>query len=482
MSARAKLVRVFWLWLAPLAGLGALALAFYFVFHSPRERSYRLRMTAGNTLGMRHQLAQALRAEVARRGLDLALHETPSSEEALDEVNNHTLDVALVQGGLKATGRPHVRQVLALHMEALHLLVKKDLFDDVSRHLGALDGKTVNLGEAGSGTHSLSVEVLAFAGLHARSADHPGGYVPLGLSRQQLFAEKDDARLPDAVLLVSLLPSPTARYLVTKHGYRLVPLPFGEAFALEGMTPAEPGSGDQPPPSLVDKGHTYPTLIPAFTCCVEPPVPAQPVPTLGTRLLLVAHQDVSPQAVRQLLEATLESQVARGGRPPIDAQALDLPPEFPWHEGTRLYQDRNKPVVSGTIMDSAHKGLAIFAATASGLFVLWQWSKMRRQLAGAEGFTPYIHQVTGVEKQALQLGRGQPAGAAQLRALLEELGRLKTEALDRFTQGELGGKELLVGFLAQVADVRACLTRLVLEQEAQPGGQAGKEDAPLVAP
>src|SRR5262249_52432168 len=159
-----------------------------------------------------------------------------------------TLDVALVQGGLKATGRPHVRQVLTLHLEALHLLVKKDLFDDVSRHLGALEGKTVSVGEAGSGTHSLSVQGPAFAGLHPRGADHPDGYVPLALSRQQLFAEKDDARLPDAVLLVSLLPSPTARYLVTKHGYRLVPLPFGEAFALQGMAPAEPGSGDQPPP------------------------------------------------------------------------------------------------------------------------------------------------------------------------------------------------------------------------------------------
>jgi hypothetical protein len=44
-------------------------------------------------------------------------------------------------------------------------------------------------------------------------------------------------------------------------------------------------------------------------------------------------------------------------------------------------------------------------------------------------------------------------------ALGDELSRLKTEALDRFTQGELEGKDLLVGFLTQVADVRACLTR-----------------------
>jgi hypothetical protein len=80
----------------------------------------------------------------------------------------------------------------------------------------------------------------------------------------------------------------------------------------------------QRPPSPIDMGHTYPTIIPAFACSVEPPVPPTPVSTLGTRLLLVAHQDVNPQAIRRLLESTLQSEVVKYGRPPIDAQILDL--------------------------------------------------------------------------------------------------------------------------------------------------------------
>jgi TRAP-type uncharacterized transport system substrate-binding protein len=481
MSTQAKLTRAFWKWVAPLAGLGALGLAAFFLFHSAAPRNYRLRVTAGNRLGMRHQVAQMLQAELAHQGIELELRETHGSEEALDEVNARTLDAALVQGGLKGSGRPAVRQVLPLHMEALHLLVKEEWFDKVSQHLGALEGRSVCLSEAGSGTHSLAVDVLAFAGLHPRDADHPRGYVPVEMSRQMMMAEKDRARLPDAFLLVAMLPSPTARYLVDKYRYRLVPLPFAEAFGLEALASAQAGLG-RGNAGLVDKGHTYPFRIPAFACSVEPPVPAEPVPTIGTRLLLVAHRDVAHQEIRHLVEATLRSKVARNGHPPLNAKVLDMPPEFPWHDGTKLYRSRNEPVVSGMVLDSAHKGLAIFAAAASGLFVLWQWSKQRGHLMLAEGLHSYLRQVTRIEKQAQEIEGGRLADPGQLAALQGELGRLKTEALDRFTQGELGGKELLSAFLVQVADVRAYLLRLGQQQGARPQAQAGDGNAPRPAP
>ena len=477
MFARKKLVKVGWKWAAPLCGLLALALAVFFYFHSPRERTWRLRMTAGNRLGMRHRLAEMLKAEVARQGVDLELHETSGSEEALDKVNSRDLDAALVQGGLLADDRPEVRQVLSLRMEPLHLLVKQELFAPAAKHLHALEGKRVSLSEAGSGTHSLATAVLAFAGLRPRSADHPGGYVPVEMNRQELFAEKDRARLPDAFMLVSPLPSPAARYLVTKQGYRLVPLPFGEAFALEGRTPRQPG--DKSRPQLVDPEHTYSMSVPAFVYSIDPPVPPEPVQTLGTRLLLVANQDVDPHAVRRLLEATLASKVAKNGKPPADARTLELPPEFPWHEGTELYRERNQPVVSGTLASSAQRGFAIFAAAASGLFVLWQWGKQHGHFLRNRGFNKYLQQVTRIEEQTLQVEGGAPASREHLLALREQLDRVKTEALDRFTEGGLAGPELLAGFLAQVNGVRACLTRLLVLQEGRAGEPAAAGDGPL---
>ena len=61
MFAEGRVVRIIWKWLAPLAGLAALALALYFAFHSTGPRSYRLSLTAGNEAGMRHRLAERFR-------------------------------------------------------------------------------------------------------------------------------------------------------------------------------------------------------------------------------------------------------------------------------------------------------------------------------------------------------------------------------------------------------------------------------------
>jgi TRAP-type uncharacterized transport system substrate-binding protein len=472
MSLQARSVSIFWKWIVPLAGLAGIALAFYFYFHSPRERTYRFRMTAGNAAGVRHHLARLLQAELNQREITLDLHETPGSEESLDEVNSHQLDVALVQGGLHVNGRPNVRQVIALHVEPLHLLVKKELFGPVSARLRALEGKTVDVSEVGSGTHSLAEDVLTFAGLRSGG---PDGYIPKEWDRRRLFAVKNPAELPDAVFLVSSLPAPTARFLVSQHGYRLVPLPFAEAFALDARAPAAPGAAGQRPGNHVDKARTYTTAIPAFTYGVEPPEPPAPVPTLGARLLLVAHKDVDAQAVRSLLEGVLASQVAKTDRPPVDAKILELPPEYPWHAGTRQFLKRNAPLVSGAVMDAAQKGFAILAAAASGLFVLWQWSKLSGQLKKDRGFNDYISQVVHIEEQAAQVERGQAAALPQLLGLRDQLVRLKNEALDKFTQGELAGKELLAAFLMQVQHARDHLTHLVKEPQDRPQEPAGKE-------
>src|SRR6516225_3380682 len=171
MSARNKLVKLIWKWVAPLVAVAALALACFFYFYSPAQKNYRLSLTAGNALGTRHQLAQRLQKEVFQRGLVFALQPSRGSEQALDWVNDRTVDVALVQGGLTTAGRPNVRQVATLHIEPLHLMVKKDLAADAATSLMALGGKTVDLGEVGSGTHSLAIATLEFVGLKPRDSD-----------------------------------------------------------------------------------------------------------------------------------------------------------------------------------------------------------------------------------------------------------------------------------------------------------------------
>jgi TRAP-type uncharacterized transport system substrate-binding protein len=449
-----------WKWLAPLLGLTALALALFLYLHSPGNSSHRLSITAGNAAGMRHQLALKLGRELEQRSLSLDLRPSAGSEDALHWVDSRKVDLALVQGGLTSSSRPNVRQVATLHVEPLHLLVKKELFRDTSASLNGLRGKTIDLEEVGSGTNALASAVLDFVGIRPRDKDTVGGYIPMHLERQQLFIEKDIDRLPDAVFLVSSLPSSTMEFLISKHGYRLVPLPFAEAFALGSF--AKPG-GDNAPASAAGQivmGRIQAVTVPAFTYSVDPPVPAGPLPTLGTRLLLVAHKDVPAEAVFKLVDSTYASQFGQIERPPLDAKLLELPPEFPWHAGSLLYQRRNAPVLSGEVVESTYKGFAIFAAAASGLFVLWQWVKQYGLLARRKGFHAYITQVTRIEEKALAAEQGPPMTVPELVALRDQLNKLKTRVPDEFARGELEGSEMLSGFLVQIHDVRDYLTRL----------------------
>ena len=60
MFAQARLRGIVWRWLAPVVGAAALALAVYFYFHTPGQKTVRLTITAGNLLGTRAELASHL--------------------------------------------------------------------------------------------------------------------------------------------------------------------------------------------------------------------------------------------------------------------------------------------------------------------------------------------------------------------------------------------------------------------------------------
>jgi TRAP-type uncharacterized transport system substrate-binding protein len=409
----------------------------------------------------RQELAELLRDEAAARSLVIDMQPTIGSEQALEQVNDHTLDLALVQGGLAFGDLPHVRQIATLHIEPLHLLVKQELFTEVSIHLGALDGRTVNTGEIGSGTHTLSTCILEFAGLKPRETDNGRGYNPSYLGRSRLLAEMEAKNLPDAIFLVSSLPSQTAHRLTARHGYCLVPLPFGEAFTLSGLNRGDIGRLRAGTAGDIIRRRTYAVTIPPYTYGVEPPVPAEALPSLGNRLLLVAHEDVETEAAKRLVEAAYAGEFAKMVSPPLDQKLLDNPPEFPWHTGTRLYLQNNQPLVSKDMMEVFQKSAAILAATASALFVFWQWQRLRNESSRLNEFKRYFHRVNRFEEKARQVGAAGHKDLSNVLALQDQLVHLKTEALDRFTAGDLEGKELLGAFVTHVQGVYDHLSRLI---------------------
>jgi hypothetical protein len=276
---------------------------------------------------------------------------------------------------------------------------------------------------------------------------------------------------------VSSLPSPLTDYMIEKHDYRLVPLPFGEALALEAFLqlgiPLRNGS--------IDKRHVFETLIPAFTYSVTQSEPPKPLATIGTRLLLVANTNTSNDVIASLLDTLYNSKFARVDRPALDASLLDISPEFPMHPGSSKYRQRNKPLIAGDAIDYWEKVIAITATLTGGTFFILQWyfrwSRRKREAS----FAAYMERVLAIENESMQTELSAQMDLPSLIRLQRELAAIKSEAVHKFTAGELEGEGLIHGFLDLVNDARNQLTRLILHQRDNIEAQAALQNEDVVA-
>jgi TRAP-type uncharacterized transport system substrate-binding protein len=457
MSAQQRLRR--WARDGGLAAIGLLAIIALslYVLRPRREPPIVLTLTAGSREGTREVLAEAMVEEARARGITLRLVETHGSEDALDRLDAGDCDLALVQGGLRPRGRDNVRQVATLHVEPLHLLVRPDLAPKVSAGLRSLAGRRVNLGELGSGTYCLAAAVLAFAGLESEQ------YRAESRTYTELLAEEDTAALPDAIFTVSTLPSRVARHLAARHDYRLVGLPFAEAFALSTLD-AAPALAEGTPAAEVRREYAYDAVIPAFTYGVEPGVPPEATHTLGTRLLIVANKRVSSEAVGRLLDVVFDSRFSQVVYPPLLPRLLDLPAELDVHAGTTAYLHRRQPLITGDFVDMAEKWFSIAGVSAGGAVCLWQWLRRRGRSKRDKGFETYVLKVAEIERRVTEQELSSRLDLSTLVDLRRELLRLNQEALDRYAAGELEGESLMAGFLSHVSDTRNYLTRLILHE------------------
>jgi TRAP transporter TAXI family solute receptor len=442
------------------AAIGLLLLGIYWLRPSTSPRLATLKMTAGDASGLRHKLALELAKEASRHGMTIDVQPTLGSEAALEGLKNGEFDLAFVQGGLSTENILHVRQLTAMHIEPLHLLVRAELGEQIAQiGIRALAGREVNVGPVGSGTQVLASEVLKFAGLDPSTDAASNTYRPASLSYCDLMNRAADG-LPDAIFTVSSLPSPQADFLIETCEYQLVPLPFGEALALEAFLQF----GDQVANGTIDKRHLFETRIPAFTYSVNRAEPPEPVATIGTRLLLAANERVPNEVVHGILEVLYNANFALAERPPLDATLLDLPSEFPLHPGSLQYRTRNKPLIAGDAIDYWEKVLAIAATVAGGTFFLVQWYLRWSRRKRETNFANYMERVLAIETAAMETELSAKLDLGELIRLQRELADLKSEAVRKFASGQLEGEGLIHGFLALVNDTRNQLTRLILHQ------------------
>jgi TRAP-type uncharacterized transport system substrate-binding protein len=411
----------------------------------------RVRIAFGNTEGSVHQFLLSLAHDSAHGPLRVEHVMAPGTIEMLNDIDSGELDFAIVHGGFEMDHFRNVRQLGVLSVAPVHLLIKPEYHGAALQDLQNLRGRTINLG-SGKDTviYWLSREILSFFGLA------PADYHPVEVSLETLMKEDDATRLPDAVFIATMPPSALVRRLVVRFGYRLVPLPFGDAFRLRALH-------DAARPALAEgirKENIVDATIPAYTYEASPAVPPQAIATLGLRVLLITNARTDRTTVTKVLDLMIASRFAEAMQPSLDAGIVRQHAEVPWHPGALDYRGRDEPLITGEEIGVLSDSLQILLPAGGTVLLVWGWLRNRVRIRRELGFDRFIALVSGVERRALELEQGGTQDRQAIRRLHHELCTIKDAALERIAVGEASENAVVMSLFSHISDVRDFLAHL----------------------
>jgi len=444
-------------WLAFALAIITLAVGVGVFVRAVTPHRHRVSLMAGDPATTRALVGHLLVAALAKRGIDAHIVKAMAVETALAELNDGEIDLMLAPSALDLEDYPNLREATPLYLEALQLVVRHEMAAAVAEDLGALRGHTIDIGPAGSASARLADAVLGFAEV----TDGGEAIVLRNLDPAALRAQldaRDHANLPDAFFVLSMVPSPPIVRLVREANYRLIPLAFADAFRLRGILTEGAGAG----PLAIERSDIYETVIPPFVYETIPPVPATPLPTLGTRLLLLTNDQVPAATITAILEAIFTSPFARLSHPPLEDSVLGHPTRLTLHEGTQAYIARNQPFVTDERVDVLSNTMSIIGALGGSSLFLWQWRRRQTQRAREELFGNYLRRLADTSRRVADVELAADLQLEPLAAAQRQLLELKAEVLDGIIAGALGETEAVSALVMPITAATDHVAELIL--------------------
>lgn len=458
-----------------MIGLGA-----YFTWsHFISDEPVTLRLSTGRTVTRRYQLAEQLRDSSHSVGIHLDLISTAGSEAALHMVESGELDVAIVSSGILSSGKANVRELAAFSVEPAHFLLRKELAAQPGLLRDIIRGKRVNLGEEGSSDYALAREVLAFAHMKPGTDTTPGDFIATHWSPEELTnrsnqidvakgAERDKLieSLPDAMILVSSMPSKVVQEIIEAADYQVVTLPFARAFILN------PNGADNQQKAVIDHAYIEQTVIPAGSYLGSRPAPLKDCETIGLRLLMVANKNVPTGAIYRLMGKVFEGEFARKYKP-TNPTEKDSP--YDVHLGALAYLNRNKPYILNEVVEFGKKVMSIFGLFSAGALSFLALLRTRKNKSAGD----YLKEIRQIELIARGLESDSEAPretVALARHLDERLAKLKSELIHACCNKEFKNEMMLLNILTILVDTRQQVAGLLAQGEGKQS-EAKIEDA-----
>jgi hypothetical protein len=251
--------------------------------------------------------------------------------------------------------------IASLFEEALHILVSRDLADEVT-HVRDLDGRRVSLGGATSGTRQVAEHVLAHFEVTPAEDRRLDPVQALELLRR--------GRL-DAVFLLTAVPSRAIAELAGDDVVRFVSL--GDA----GVVGTEADALALVFPRL------HATVVPRGT---YGRLPRAPVKTLGVEAQLLGQEGLDDDFVYRLVGTLLTKRSrlddpARGSTLGSRLREIYTPgtARLPYHLGAIAYYERLQPSFVVEYAEPMSLGLTLIVGVWSASVALRQWVRRRRK-------------------------------------------------------------------------------------------------------
>jgi len=295
--------------------LVAMLFATLWVLVPPPPRSIEL--ATGFPTGLYQQFGEKLQSELAEQGVSMKLRTTGGTGDNLALLSDQYsgIDFAMVQGGVADLSKyPDFISIAGVFYEPVWVWYRESSFPTESGRLGLLSqlkGKRVSIGNEGSGTLSLTSQLLAASGL-SLSDIRAEKLKPLDA------LEKFKKGELDAVFLVSAAEAPLVKKFYETPGIRLMNFEQAEAYV-----------------------HLFPFLskvtVPRGVVSIAYDLPRQDIQVLAATATLVGKSDISPALVTLLLGATYDvlktySYLQKPGEFP-SGTGLD----FPLHVDAEIY-------------------------------------------------------------------------------------------------------------------------------------------------
>lgn len=285
-----------------------------------RSRYYvhQLVIATGSRDGEYYAFAQALATVIARHQpqIEIEVLETQGAAENLNLLETEAAQLAIVQSDTPP--EPSARAVAFLFPEVFHLVARND---SGINGFADLKGKRVAIMPEGSGSYQFFWALSQHYGLEDTD------FTPLPQSPDQAYTALRQGEV-DALARVMALGNTSMSNLLKSSDARLVPV--DQTAALRLAIP-----------------YLEATEIPRGTYDGATPIPAENLPIVGVRAVLISREDVSPEVIRAVTQTLFEFRSEIVALYPR-AALMRLPEAMenlgmPLHNGAQAYYEKDAP-------------------------------------------------------------------------------------------------------------------------------------------